>query len=74
MKTSDSNMKYLHNSKPEFIICGDMKTDYFNVNYHKKLLVKPLYKNETELVRGIMRLFHYYLFLIKYSKRLCTRG
>jgi len=36
-----------------------MNTDYFNVNYQKKLLVKPVYKNETELIWGIMRLFHY---------------
>jgi hypothetical protein len=43
-------MKYLYNSKSEFIICGGMNTDYFNVNYKKKLLVKQLYKNETELV------------------------
>jgi hypothetical protein len=59
MKTSDSTTKYLYSSKSKFIICGDMNTDYFNVNYQKKLLVTPLYKNETELVQGIMRLFHY---------------
>jgi len=40
MKTSDSTMKYLYNSKSEFIICGDMNTDYFNVNYQKKTTSK----------------------------------
>jgi hypothetical protein len=40
MKTSDSTMKYLYNSKSEFIICGDMNTDYFNVNYQKKTTTK----------------------------------
>lgn len=40
MKTSDSTMKYLYNSKCEFIICGDINTDYFNVNYQKKTTSK----------------------------------
>lgn len=35
-------MKCLNNSKSEFIICGDMNTDYLNENYWKKLLTSLL--------------------------------